>query len=56
MPDANGEVVNGFDIQYQSKKGSATGWTTAEIRVSNNGDSSILPVPQFTFVMNCSRF
>lgn len=50
MPDANGEVVNGFDIQYQSKKGSATGWTTAEIRVSNNGDSSILPVPQFTLL------
>ena len=52
MPDSNGEAVNAFDVQFQSKKGSATGWQTAEIRVP--GKNTVLPVPQFTLLKNVS--
>ena len=53
MPDSNGEAVNAFDVQFQSKKGSATGWQTAEIRIPKN-NAGMLPVPQFTLLKNVS--
>ena len=32
QPESNGENIDGYDVQYQKKGASSTGWQTAEIR------------------------